>query len=135
MFTRKLNSKKPATSSKKNRLRRIALSTLVTAVLATSALAAPVAVEPASAAGKFTGYINFHDQCKRQGSYGASFSNYWNPYSWYCYTVSVPPSITFSGGLDLNAACRAQYPTRSYPATWAKVVSGWNINGWRCVNY
>lgn len=92
-------------------------------------------VAPAHAA-QFTGYIDFHAQCKRQGSFASSFWNYWNPYSRYCYTISLPFGISYAGGLDLNWACREQYPTwRGYPATVAKVVAGNNVNGWRCVNY
>lgn len=90
-------------------------------------------------AGKFTGWLGsgaVHAQCQRQGTTGASFGWYWNPYSWYCYTLSFPAGISWNGSVDLNAACRAEFPTwRGYPATRAKVVGGWNVYGWACVNY
>ncbi|KTS85153.1 hypothetical protein NS183_13240 [Microbacterium testaceum] len=110
---------------------------LAAAPATTPPASAATAVGPvAQAAGKFTGYIDFHAQCKRQGQFGASFWNYWNPYTWYCYSLSIPVGISIGGGLDLNAACAAQYPTnRGWPRSWAKLVAGNNVNGWRCVNY
>lgn len=95
--------------------------------------------QPAQAAGSFTGWLGSGAviaQCQRQGTTGASFGWYWNPYSWYCYTLSIPAGISWNGSVDLNAACREEFPTwQGYPATQAKVIGDWNVYGWACVDY
>lgn len=83
---------------------------------------------PAQAAGSLTYYYPvYHNQvCNRQGHFGASYSNPYNPYSWYCYDLSFPAGITFTGGLDINGWCQATYPG-SYATLYT--YSPW---GWKC---
>ncbi|WP_405970901.1 hypothetical protein OG496_12410 [Streptomyces sp. NBC_00988] len=73
-------------------------------------------------------YPVYHNQvCNRQGHFGASFWNGFNPYSWYCYDLSVPAGITFTGGLDINGWCQDRYR-----GTHAELM-GRDVWGWNCV--
>lgn len=85
---------------------------------------------PAHAAGSLTYYYPVYQNqvCNRQGHFGAGY--YWstNPYSWYCYDLSVPAGITFAGGLDINGWCQARYP-----GSRAGLVSN-NVWGWKCIH-
>jgi len=72
-------------------------------------------------------YPVYHYQvCKRQGHFGASFYNPWNPRSWYCYDVSFPFGVTFAGGLDINGWCKAKYKGST------AVLTGKSVWDWKC---
>jgi len=73
-------------------------------------------------------YDVYHYQvCQRQGHFGASFYNPWDPGSWYCYDLSVPLGVTWAGGLDINGWC-----AEKYNGTHAELTSG-DVWGWRCI--
>lgn len=87
-----------------------------------------VATAAPAQAGTTYAYPVYHYQvCQRQGHFGASFWNGYNPYSWYCYDLSVPAGITFAGGLDINGWCQSRYA-----GTHAELWSN-NVWGWKCV--
>ncbi|MDP9694428.1 UNVERIFIED_ORG: hypothetical protein J2X79_001987 [Arthrobacter globiformis] len=101
-------------------------STAISSVLAPAGVAAPASVPTA-------GSLTYHypvyqyQVCRRQGHWGASFTNYWNPYSWYCYDLSFPLGITWAGGLDINGWCKA-----TYPGSYAGLDAN-NAMGWKCI--
>lgn len=88
------------------------------------------AASPAQAWGEYTYYypVDTSKVCQHQGHTGASSQTPWNPYSLYCYDLSIPPSITFSGDLDIQAYCEWKYPGS------IAIVDGGNntIWDWKC---
>jgi len=95
-------------------------------VVAPVSAVAPTAIKVASS---LTYYypVYGYKVCRRQGHWGSSFTNYWNPYSGYCYDLSFPIGITWAGGMDINGWCKATYPG-SYAGIYAN-----NALGWKCI--
>ncbi len=73
-------------------------------------------------------FIYPYKVCQHQGHWGASYTNAKNPYSWYCYDLSFPVGITWAGGLNMNAYCKAKYNG------WAEVDRNHGVWGWNCVH-
>lgn len=67
--------------------------------------------------------------CNLQGHFGASFSNPWNPYSWYCYDLSIPFGVTFAGGLDVQNYCNVYHPGSRATATKPTAA----YDSWKCI--
>ena len=72
--------------------------------------------------------VYFYKVCNDQGHFGASYYNGFSPYSWYCYDLSLPTGVTFTGGLDINGWCM-----RTYRYSHAQVVDPHSAYGWKCV--
>lgn len=106
-------------------VRRI-ITTAVTVVMVVSGLCFSTST-PANAATTYSYSVYHYQVCQRQGHFGASFLNPWNPYSWYCYDISFPLGVTWAGSLDINGWCRARYA-----GTHVELWSG-DVWGWRCV--
>ena len=83
---------------------------------------------PAQAWGSYTYYysVEGYKVCQSQGHTGASSINWFDPYSMYCYDLSVPAGITFSGNLDIQKYCSDKYPGST------AVVDGKTIFDWKC---
>ncbi len=94
-------------------------------------LTAGVGVIGATSASAEPGYyvlypVEASSVCRHQGHTGASSFNWGNPYSLYCYDLSIPAGITFGGDLDIQGYCNSKWP-----GSVAKVHE-WNIFGWKC---
>ncbi|QHF22812.1 hypothetical protein GTU73_01530 [Rathayibacter sp. VKM Ac-2804] len=64
--------------------------------------------------------------CKDQGNWGASYYNFGDPYSGYCYDLGFPP--TLAGSLDIQAYC-----DKTHPGSVAVVTNpNWAIGSWAC---
>lgn len=102
---------------------------LVAAAIATASVVGVgiATAAPAQASTNYIWPINHTQVCNWQGHFGATSFNWANPYSLYCYDVSVPAGITITGGLDMNGYCQAKYPG-SHSELWGNTI--W---AWKCV--
>ncbi|HEX6257928.1 MAG TPA: hypothetical protein VFZ48_00445 [Candidatus Saccharimonadales bacterium] len=82
---------------------------------------------PAQAGTTYVYHVYHYQVCQKQGHFGASFTNPYNPYSFYCYDLSIPLGVTWAGGLDINGWCASKYA-----GTHAELVEH-NVWGWRCI--
>jgi len=82
---------------------------------------------PAQASTTYTYEVWHYQVCQRQGHFGASFTNPWDPGSWYCYDLSFPLGVTWAGGLDINGWCGEKYR-----GSHAELTSS-DVWGWQCV--
>lgn len=91
-------------------------------------LIAGVAILPlsstANAAQMVASDVDVRGYCKSKGYSDARWSNYYDPYSWYCSSWWGRKSL--SNG-DFNDACRRI----AGPGSWA-VLTDWNVFAWRC---
>lgn len=99
------------------------------AVAVSLAAGGAVVAAPAEAASLRTMSINAIDVCRSQGHFGASFTWYWNPNSWYCYDLAFPVGFSVSGPPQFSAYCRA----RGYVAAEPNVP--FNVWNWRCFKW
>jgi hypothetical protein len=97
-------------------------------------LTAGVTVATSTSASADTGgeYTVYHpivpaDACIDQGHFGAISFEWFNPYSLHCYDVSVPPSISIAGGVDIQAFCNKKFPGST------ATVNGKTVWDWYCV--
>lgn len=95
----------------------LAVAGLIGANAATAAASGPTYLYP----------VYHYQVCQRQGHFGASFWNNWNAYSWYCYDLSFPAGITFTGGLDIDGWCQEKYH-----GSRAELQGG-TVWDWKCV--
>jgi hypothetical protein len=106
------------------------------ALLLAPALAAigTAVVDVAPAHASIAYQINPTDACRARfpGSFGSSLYK-WSPDGIYCYTISIPLGITWSGALDktqLYWYCQSKYGKTSQD----RVEPGWlnPLNAWYC---
>lgn len=109
----------------KRQLRRAVLSA-VAVVVAMFGMSIAAAA-PAEASTTYHYPVYHYQVCQRQGHFGASYYNPWDPYSWYCYDMSVRLGVTWAGGLDINGWCAA-----TYPGSHAE-LTGTDVWGWECL--
>lgn len=103
------------------------------AVVATSLLTM-IPAAPAQAGGRL-GPVDMQKACRTQAKPGGQFlfeakwTKYNDPYSWKCQPIGWTP-IPMSFGIDMNRACRDQYPGKgAYAGLAAR-----NVLGWYCQN-
>jgi hypothetical protein len=82
---------------------------------------------PAQASTTYVYNVYHYQVCQRQGHWGASLWNPWDPRSWYCYDLSIPLGITWAGKLDINGWCKA-----THRGSHAELTSN-DAWGWRCI--
>lgn len=94
------------------RIRRGFLTLAMVAGLTGGVTIAMVAPASADAGGEYNVYHQVipADACKDQGHFAAISFDWFNPYSLYCYDVSVPMGLTIAGGVDIQAFCNKKWP-------------------------
>jgi hypothetical protein len=101
------------------------------ALTLTFGLAAGVSVAAAAPAAAEGGYyvlypVEASKVCQHQGRTGATSLTWGNPFSLFCYDLSIPAGITFGGDLDIQGYCNDKWPGST------AMVAEQNIFGWRC---
>lgn len=98
---------------------------IATLVVTVSILSGGALVNPGVAEASSVRYMTISgvDVCRSQGHFGGSFFWYWNPNSWYCYDLSFPAGLSFSGPPQFWAYCR----DRGYAGAeaWPRTTLGW----------
>lgn len=101
------------------------------ALAMTAGLAAGITVATSAPASAEGGYnvlypVEVSKVCQHQGHTGATSLNWGDPFSLFCYDLSIPAGVTLSGNLDIQAYC-----DYTWPGSVATVYEH-NIFGWKC---
>jgi len=115
---------------KVSRMRKVTLATLA---ITSSIGATLVAAAPAQAATRLGG-ISVERECQDQDGYHARVKD-WSAFGWRCNPFSAPvpaSALIYDKSVDMNRACRRQYPRPTAPYAYATYADAGNPYSWSC---